>query len=53
MSTRYDVAVLFVHGIGEQKPGETLADFGGSLVTTGRAWHEADNVECARQHSCS
>jgi hypothetical protein len=49
MSTRYDVAVLFVHGIGEQKSGETLADFGGSLVTTGKAWHEADDVECARQ----
>jgi hypothetical protein len=49
MSTRYDVAVLFVHGIGEQKPGETLADFGGALVATGKAWHDADDVECARQ----
>lgn len=39
-----DTAVLFVHGIGEQKRGETLAEFGGSLVDSGRAWFGAEQV---------
>ena len=43
-SQRYDSAVLFVHGIGEQQRGATLGEFGGSLVDTARAWYGADNV---------
>src|SRR3954452_22033012 len=43
-SHRYDSAVLFVHGIGEQQRGATLGEFGGSLVDSARAWYGADNV---------
>lgn len=41
---RYDSAVLFVHGIGEQRRGATLAEFGGSLVDSARTWYGPDNV---------
>ena len=41
---RYDSAVLFVHGIGEQRRGATLGEFGGSLVDSARAWYGADDV---------
>ena len=43
-SQRYDSAVLFVHGIGEQQRGATLEEFGGSLVDSARAWYGAANV---------
>jgi len=33
----YDSAVLLVHGIGEQKQGATLDEFGGALVGAARA----------------
>lgn len=41
---RPDIAVLFVHGIGEQKRGATLAEFGGSLVDSARVWFGAEQV---------
>lgn len=43
-SQRYDSAVLFVHGIGEQRRGATLEEFGGSLVDSARARYGAANV---------
>lgn len=43
-SQRYDSAVLFVHGIGEQRRGVTLQEFGGSLVDSARARYGAGNV---------
>ncbi|MGH2943088.1 MAG: hypothetical protein ACRDLN_10015, partial [Solirubrobacteraceae bacterium] len=36
--------MLFVHGIGEQKRGAALEEFGGSLVDWARAWFGADGV---------
>jgi len=36
--------VLFVHGIGEQTRGETLAELGGALVDSARARFGADQV---------
>jgi pimeloyl-ACP methyl ester carboxylesterase len=43
-SQHYDSAVLFVHGIGEQRRGATLEEFGGSLVDSARTWYGAGNV---------
>ena len=41
----YDSAVLLVHGIGEQKQGATLDEFGGALVGAARDWLGVDSVE--------
>ena len=43
-SQHYDCAVLFVHGIGEQRRGATLGEFGGSLVDSARRWYGAEQV---------
>jgi hypothetical protein len=37
-------AVLFVHGIGEQRRGDTLTEFGGSLIWRAQQWLGAKNV---------
>ena len=35
---RYELGVLFVHGIGDQKEGETLTAFGEPLIAWIRDW---------------
>jgi hypothetical protein len=42
-NTRYDLGVLFVHGIGEQQQYSTLARFGGALQRWMRQWDEKDD----------
>lgn len=41
-STRYKLGVLWVHGIGEQQPGETLTQFGTPVIAWLRRWLEPD-----------
>jgi len=43
-SVQPDVAVLFVHGIGEQAPGATLHEFGLPLIESAGDWLGADKV---------
>jgi hypothetical protein len=40
----HDAAVLFVHGIGDQHRGDTLDEFGGSLIDRARQWFGVANV---------
>ena len=41
---RYDLGVLFVHGIGDQQQNSTLARFGGSLQRWLRRWLDPDGA---------
>src|SRR5258708_35242087 len=35
---QHEIGILFVHGIGEQKPGETLVQFGEPMCRWIRRW---------------
>jgi len=44
-SARYKLGVLWVHGIGEQQPGETLTQFGTPVIAWLKHWLEPDQAK--------